>query len=75
MVPHQCKNLERILLIQPLLILEAPNFLFLQMFLRKSEQSGAKLYPTSTARVMQLSATSQNPVKLSLKKLNQLVFK
>jgi hypothetical protein len=68
----QCKNQERILLIQLLLILEALNFPFLQMFSRRSENNGRRISLNLTANQTKLSATSKSHAKKLLQKLNQL---
>jgi len=67
-----CKNQVLILHIQLLLILEVPNFLFLQMFLRRSESNGKRISQSSIANQTKLSATFKNHAKKLLQKLNQL---
>ena len=52
----QCKNLVKTLPTQQLLTPAAPNCQFLPMYLRRSGQSGNKLYQTLTARQIRLSA-------------------
>jgi len=71
-VDKQCKNQVRTLVIQLSLIPEAPNFLFLQMFSRRSENNGLRISQSSTVNQTRLSATSKNHAKKLLQKLNQL---
>jgi hypothetical protein len=70
MVEMLCKNLEKILLILLLLIQEVHNYLFHQMFLKKLEVNGIRLYQILIARVMLHSVMFQRVVTLSLQKLN-----
>jgi len=59
----QFKNQDRKLVTQLLLILEAPNYLFLQMYLRKLEPNGSKHFQSSIAKLIKHSATSRSHVK------------
>ena len=68
----QCKSQVRILLTQQLLILEVPNFPYLQKFSRKSEKNGPLPFQILIALPTRLSATSKTHAKTSLQKLNQL---
>ena len=53
---NQCKDQERILLIQQLLIQVALNYQFHQMFSKKLEPNGLKLCPIWIAPQIRLSA-------------------
>lgn len=57
MVQNQCRSQAKIQHIQPSLILVVLNSQFLQMFSRKLEVSGTKLYPISIVQAMPHSAT------------------
>jgi len=70
-----CKSQDKTLVIQLLSILEVPNFLFHQMFLKKLENNGPKTSQNLTVKQIKLSAMFKNHAKKLPQKLNQLVSK
>jgi hypothetical protein len=68
MATSLCKSQEKILLTQLSLILVLHSFPFLQMYLKKLEKSGLKLYLISIAPVIRLSAMSKTHVRTLLLK-------
>ena len=74
-VLNQCNNQERTLHIQLLSIQEVLNFRSHQMFLRKLEKNGHKLFQILIAHPTRLSVTSKIHSRTLLQKLNQSVSK
>ena len=73
-VQNQCNSQVRTLLIQLLLIQEALNFLFHQMFLRRLENNGLKIFQNLIAKLIKLFVMFKNHAKKLHQKLNQLLI-
>ena len=72
MEQNPCKNQEKILHTQPSSILEVLNFLFHQMFSRRSGKSGLQLSQTLIAHRTKHSVMLRTAVKMLLQNFNQL---
>ena len=70
-VKSQCNSQDKIPHIQLLLIPDPPNFLFHQMFLKRLDKSGNKLFLTLIALLIRPSAMLKTPAKILPQNLSQ----